>query len=461
MTVSVPTAVALVPAPALVLHAGSLSGSLQSVPVPSWLVVLSGGGLIGASFLFTTLVTDHALIRELNDRRFGLPSPALLRAATRRAIRLLGVVGLALVVVSGLFGPENPVANLAVLLVWAGWWAGYTMSVYLVGDTWPALDPWRTLSGGVAWVGDRLGTGLPRVDYPERLGAWPSVAGLLALVLLEVVSPVAERPRVLAWVVVAYTVVTVLGAVAVGRDVWFDRVDPVARVFRFYGRLAPLQRTDRGVELTVPGGALTRANAPESSDDTAFVVALLWVTTFDGFVSTPAWRSLARPVVDAGVPALLVYALALVVGFTGFLVAYRLAARRARETAETYVSARFIAGWFVPSLLPIAAGYHLAHFLGYFLTLVPALAASLATPLAVAPDLRLLVLPGWFGTLQLGFVVLGHLVAVWVAHSLAFAVFAGRLQPIRSQYPFILVMVFYTMTSMWIVSQPYVAPPYV
>ncbi len=443
------------------LHAGSLSGSLQSVPVPSWLVVLTGGGLIGASFLFTTLVTDHALIRELNDRRLGVPSVASLRTAVRALVRLAGVAALALVVVSGLLGPETPVVNLAVLLVWAGWWAGYTITVYLIGNTWPALDPWRTLSGWVARAGDRFGVAVGRVTYPERLGAWPSVAGLLALVLLEVVSPVAERPRLLAGVVVGYTLVAVAGSLAVGRGVWFERVDPIARVFRFYGRLAPIQRGPSGVELTVPGGALTRATAPESRDDTAFVVALLWVTTFDGFVSTPAWRDLARPIVEAGVPALLVYALALLAGFGLFLGGYRLAARKARETAGTYVSARFIGGWFVGSLLPIAAGYHLAHFLGYFLTLAPALAAALATPLSAATDPRLLVLPGWFGTLQLGFVVLGHLLAVWVAHSLAFEVFDGRLQPIRSQYPFILVMVFYTMTSMWIVAQPYAAPPYV
>jgi hypothetical protein len=47
---------------------------------------------------------------------------------------------------------------------------------------------------------------------------------------------------------------------------------------------------------------------------------------------------------------------------------------------------------------------------------------------------------------------------VWVAHARAFELFAGRLQPIRSQYPFVVVMVVYTMTSLWIVAQPFAAP---
>jgi hypothetical protein len=36
--------------------------------------------------------------------------------------------------------------NLAILIVWVGWWAGYTMSVYLLGNSWPAFNPWRMLA---------------------------------------------------------------------------------------------------------------------------------------------------------------------------------------------------------------------------------------------------------------------------------------------------------------------------
>jgi hypothetical protein len=494
-------------------HAGSLSGSLSSVQAPFWLVLVTGGGIVAASFLFATLVTDHETIHAINDRRVVLPVGALGRLVP--VVRGVGVVGLVAVVVVGFVGPRDPILNLAVLTVWVGWWAGYTMSVYLVADSWPLLNPWRTLSSLLP---------RPRVRaLPERVGVWPSVAGLLALVWLEVVSPVGESPTTLAVVVTVYTAVTLAGAAVYG-EVWFEHVDPVARVFRLYGLMAPIQRDDPtetperlrlvddgerrtdtagdgGVELpreretreesevadgaptadddggrtadvrtgghaaatgagptlSVPGTALARYPSAMGSDDVAFVVALLWATTYDGLVSTPTWNGVVGAL-GAWVPPLVTHLVTVVVGFGLFYLVYRVSTRYVGRTADTYVTTRFVAGWFAPALVPIAAGYHVAHFLGYFLSLSPALASLLLSPLSAPTSVTLVTLPAWFGSLQLGFVVAGHLLAVWVAHARAFELFPGRLQPIRSQYPFVVVMVAYTMTSLWIVAQPFTAP---
>jgi len=170
-------------------------------------------------------------------------------------------------------------------------------------------------------------------------------------------------------------------------------------------------------------------------------------------------RAAIRPVVAAGVPALVVYVAVLLAGFGAFLGVYRLAARRVRTVADTYVTGQAIERWFAPALLPIAAGYHVAHFLGYFLGLAPALAVVAANPFAPPPNALALVLPEWFGTVKLLCVLGGHVLAVWVAHSLAFELFPGVLAAIRSQVPSVVVMVFYTMTSLWVITQPYVEPP--
>jgi hypothetical protein len=431
-------------------HSGSLAGATASATVPTWLTVLTGGIVVGATFLFTTLLTDHDAMRDVNWWRVTAPLPANPRRALVWTGRVVSVGTLALVLVTGLTGTTTPTQNFALLAVWAGWWAGYTMTTYLVGNSWPLVNPWRTLA-----------TLLPSGErpYPDRYGPWPAVVGLLALVYVEVVSPVASDPVLLVTVVLGYTVATLAGAAAFGPETWFGRIDPISRVFRAYGALAPVQRTDDGVALRLPGAALVRD--PLAAGGPAFVVALLWVTTYDGFVATPAWASLVRPLVGAGVPALLVYLLALVAGYALFLGAYRLAARAARRTGDSYVTSRYIERWFAASLLPIAAGYHVAHFLSYFLTLAPALGDALATPFAAPATVTVLVLPGWFGVVGLLFVVVGHMLAVWVGHALAFDLFTGRLQPIRSQYPFIVAMVCYTVTSMWIVAQPFSAPPFV
>jgi len=152
---------------------------------------------------------------------------------------------------------------------------------------------------------------------------------------------------------------------------------------------------------------------------------------------------------------------AVVAGFLLFYHVYRYAARRARETADSYVAAEYLARYFAPALLPIAAGYHLAHFLGYFLRLAPSLAGVLTSPVSAPASATVLAIPGWFGTLQILLVLLGHVLAIWVAHSRAFDLFPGVFKPIRSQYPTTVVMIFYTMASLWVVVQPFGEPPFV
>jgi hypothetical protein len=460
-------------------HAGSLA-SAGPVSIPSWLFFLTGGGIVVGSFLLSTFVTDRALVRAIHERGPAIRADLLTPLAHLAGI--LAVPALFAVVVVGLVGPASGIENAAVLVVWVGWWAGYAMTTYLVGNTWPAINPWRTLAEA-----------LPSLDrtLPERWGVWPSVVGLLGLVWLEVVSPLADDPRLLAAVVVAYTLLTLAGAAVVGADAWFRRVDPVATVFRWYGRVAPLQYEDGRLTVRAPGTPLTGAGLAPSAgrerrppdeqevradgtgvgwrrpaalvdgvDGTAFVVALVWATTYDGLVGTPLWADAVRALAALGAPPLLVSLGVIAAGFALFLAAYRGASRLARRTAGSYVAAETIARRFVPALVPIAAGYHLAHFSGYLLTLSPALAATLASPLSPPATLPAFVLPGWFSGVQLAFVVLGHVLAVWVAHTIAFDTFVGRLQPIRSQYPYILVMTAYTMTSMWLLAQPYAPPPY-
>jgi hypothetical protein len=430
-------------------HSASLRSTGESLSVPQWLFLLTGGAVIGASFLLVTFATDRSFVASIHEWRRSLPGRGL---DTGRTVgSTLGVLTLVGVIVVGFVGEETAVRNPAVLVVWVGWWAGFAMSAYLIANAWPAIDPLRAIASRLPTAG---------LDYPERFGAWPSVVGLLALVFVEVVSPLADDPRLLATTIGVYAAITLVGAVAVGPPRWFADVDPVARVFRYYGRVAPIGWGASGFELRLPGMALTRRTDVDGTDEVAFIVALVWVTTFDGLVTTAAWGNVAGWIVDRGIPPLAVYGVAMVVGYGVFLGVYRGASRLSRRTAPTYLSTDTLARGFAPPLLAIAAGYHLAHFLGYFLTLSPALVAALQHPIAGPTAPVALVLPGWFGTLELAFVLVGHVLAIWVAHAVAFDLFPDRLQAIRSQYPFIAVMIAYTTLSLWIVAEPTLSPPY-
>ena len=431
-------------------HAGSLGAVSRSAPVPSWLVIASGAGAVGASFLFASLVTDREAVERVPTRgwsprpRRSVAAVGSVRSVLVGIARWAAVAAVPVVVAIGVVGPDAPAANLLVLSVWVVWWAGYTMTTYLLGNTWSLLNPWRTVASHFP---------LERRSLPERLGSWPSVVGLLGLVALEVLSPIAADPQLLAVVVAAYSVVTVAGAAAFG-DEWFERVDPVARTFTLYGRFAPIQRTDSGLDVSLPGSGLARESTVYDPDDVAFVVALVWVTTFDGLVSTAAWQGVTAATTAVGIPASLVTLAGLLGGFGLFVGGYWTASRGVRGTAPTYVTARYLAGWFAPALVPIAAGYHFAHFVGYLVSFAPTVVAVALAPLGPPTSLAVLSPPGWFGVVQLLAIVGGHVLAIWVAHARAFELFAGRVQPIRSQYPFAAVAVCYTTISLWIVAQP-------
>ena len=60
----------------------------------------------------------------------------------------------------------------------------------------------------------------------------------------------------------------------------------------------------------------------------------------------------------------------------------------------------------------------------------------------------------WF--LSVALIVLGHVLAVYLAHRVAIRTFANRAIALRSQYPMLTLMVVYTVISLWIIAQPIV-----
>ncbi|WP_323192133.1 hypothetical protein [Halostella sp. PRR32] len=430
---------------------GLSDASRESMRVPQWLYLSTGGAVIGASALLASFVTDRGFIREIHDWQRNRSLPDSVRRSAVAAVRALGVVGLVVVVYTGVTGPQIPTVSFAILVTFVGVRAGLTMVSYLVGNVWRVLNPWRTLT-------EYLPTGY--VSYPSRAGRWPAVFGLFVLVWIELVTAITTRPAVLASVVVGYSIITITGAVLFTPDTWFHNADPVSVLFRFYGSVSPVTRDSTGVSVALPGSGLVESEPVDGFADVAFVIALIWELTFSGFVTTTAGAQFVESVVGFGVPPLLVYGSLLLGGYGVFAGAYWLGAKLTRRTIATYVTPQSLALRFAPPLLAIAAGYHLAHYAGFFVSMSPSLTAALTTPFSPPANPLVLTLPDWFGGLDIAFILLGHLLAIFVAHVTAYDLFPSRLQAIRSQYPFVAVMIGYTVLSLWIVSLPSAMPPY-
>jgi len=122
-----------------------------------------------------------------------------------------------------------------------------------------------------------------------------------------------------------------------------------------------------------------------------------------------------------------------------------------------------LAGWFVLTLVPISIAYHLAHYLSYL-----AIAGQYVIPIASDPFGF-----GWdlFGTklylINIGIVtarfvwytsliaiIAGHVIAVYLAHRTALRIFPNTQVAVISQLPMLVLMIGYTMISLWVIAQP-------
>lgn len=431
----------------------------ETLTVPRWLYLATGGATIGASALLASFVTDRAFVRHLHTWSWPVVQSARWHQPLIWLGRGLGVAILGLSIYLGTVGPQLPTANFAILIAFAGVQGGLPMLTYLLGNGWPVLNPWRTLARAVP-SGFR--------DYPASLHRWPAVAGLLALVWTEVVFPVSTVPSVLANVILLYSVLTLTGAVVFGPRSWFANADPLSVLFRFYGSMSPIQRESNALVVKLPGSDLRESSAVAHTSDVAFVVALVWELTYSGFITTEAGAGVIEGVVTAlpagiageTVRALLAYTLLFIGGYLVFLAGYQLASHLSRRVAGTYITPDSLAIQFAPPLIAIAAGYHLAHYVGLTVSLSPAMLSALTSPLSPPANPLVLSPPAWFDALSIGFVLLGHLVSIWIAHAVAFRLFPSRTVAIRSQVPFVGVMIGYTVLSLWILALPGAVPPY-
>ncbi|HEX2255959.1 MAG TPA: hypothetical protein VHG92_04505, partial [Afifellaceae bacterium] len=203
--------------------------------------------------------------------------------------------------------------------------------------------------------------------------------------------------------------------------------------------------------------------------------------TFDGLIETPLWAAItdwalataslqrAGEVLDIQPYVLLATAALILVPliFAGaYLLVARLMAMAAREGAGALETSQ-MARLFVLTLVPIAIGYHLSHYLSYLLIAGQFIIPIASDPFALGWNLfgtKLYLIDFsiigsrfvWYASVVL--IVAGHVVAVVLAHIQARRLFAEPRRVVWSQIPMLALMVGYTIVSLWILAQPITQP---
>ena len=143
-------------------------------------------------------------------------------------------------------------------LVWIIWWVGLAMVSAFAGDLWAVVNPWRSLFDMADRVYRRV-TGRPglawRLPYPDALGVWPGVGLLLAFAWIELVFPSPALPANIAWLALAYSLLTWGGMAVFGSEI-HDIFQPL-RPLR-----ADREGDPRGSGRRWPGLAAVRRRAP-------------------------------------------------------------------------------------------------------------------------------------------------------------------------------------------------------
>ena len=451
-------------------------GQRYDLPIPLSLYLLGAGSTIVVSCVMLVLYVKaarhehtYALV-DLLRYRIGRAFVAIPVLAT---VRLAAVFIYFLVVGAGLFGNQNPFRNLAPIAVWAAWWVGMAYVSALVGDAWKIANPLDTIFAFAERLHARLRPGkhLSR-DFriPPWVGAWPCVVLFLVFLWMEMVWEESDHPARLAQAILGYSALTWAGMFLFGRESWTAHGEVFSRVFGILSRFAPLAirlENRRVVEFRLRPFAVGLLNRePVNESEKVLVLAILAAVSFDGFMETPAWLAIVDTLAAAPGDAVpWARTLGLIAAPLIFLGVYELFCRLIARCGDRRDASARIAGLFVLTLVPIAIAYQIAHYLSFL-----AMAWQYLIPLASDPFGL-----GWnlFGTanyfVRIGIIdarlvwivsvvviVAGHIAALILGHLLSMREFADRRAAIRSQWPMLVLMVGYTMLSLWIIAQPIV-----
>jgi len=459
--------------------AAHVGGGAFILLLPTHLYVAGGAIVVAASFALIALAPPRLLSRlEALSLRLGVAAFAW-RDAVSTATSLLALAAVVLLAIAGVVGSRDPLANPLPLFVWTVWWIGFTYLHAVLGNLWAHLNPWTGLYRLVTSAGPLAGwRKRPPFAYPPWAGHWPAVAGFLLFAWFELVHPAPSDPAVLARVVIGYVLAHFGGVLAFGER-WLREAEPFGVFFRMVSWLAPVGtrgpgRPGRGasarleVEVTLPAFRLLRTEAPAVSL-AAFVLLVLSSVSFDGLSRTFTWLGWlgANPLAYPGRTALMAPN---TLGFLGLFVALVLA-----YVATVWLLARLsglrrplgpLLARFALPLVPIACGYHFAHYLPVFLVDVQHAIRAASDPFARGWDLlgtgdlhvvtSFLSDPAWVYAIwhtQVAVIVAAHVAGVLIAHALALRL-AGRVPAVTGQLPMLLLMIGYTTLGLWLLSTP-------
>lgn len=442
-------------------------GKLYNLPVPFWMYLYGGIAAIVTSFLVIgyfinkTKATVTYKTIPLSQRKFFRFCAS---SRFHLVLKVISVFLFFLTILTGIVGSDLPSFNFNMTFFWIIFVLGLTYLTAIIGNIYAIINPLKVLTEWVEKILDMKIDGIIR--YPKSLGYYPALIFYVLFIWIELFGE--TTPLSLSIMLIMYANVNIFGVMLFGKDAWFTYGELFSVFFRLIGKMAPFEYSKGKLSLRPPFVGLLKDKADHFSLF-LFILFTLSSTAYDGFRETTQfyqsyWQNLdnvVRPFFAEN--SFMIYqTFGLLLSPFVFLVVYLLLVWLAKVITKSKQTMKELSLQFAFSLIPIAFVYNVAHYFTLLITEGSNMGRIISDPFGMNWNIfGTANMPGipavdanFVWHTQVAVILLGHVVGVYIAHIIALKVFPSHKKALISQVPMLFLMVIYTMSGLWILSQP-------
>jgi len=386
---------------------------------------------------------------------------------------------LLLLILVGYFGNQGPLNNLVNVFIWVWFWVGFSYISILSGTFWPKLNPWFIPFSYLIKFLYQFNT-IKKFKRNSLIEV--NIIGIILLILFlwfAIIFPLREIPKILSLFLIIYSFITFMGMLIYGRTRWFYNAEIFSLYFSMLGRIGILKPNNKTHinKFRKPFTGIKMGN--KNLFSAVFIIIAVSSISFDGILETQFWHDfklliITIPILIPIFKILLFFFgnLDVVLNSLGIifmplilLLFYYLSCKKAHRYIEPHYNLRDILIIFSPSLIPIAAAYHIAHYFSFLL-----IAGQLGFPLLSDPfnlgwnliglsdyTVNPYIINAKFGwSVILVTVIVGHIASIIISQKISYTISISKNNATKTHFPLSLFMILYTVFSLWILSEPIV-----
>ena len=495
-------------------------GERYDLPIPLSYFVIGAGMTVALSFVVIGWFVRSSGQNPDYPRRDLWDSGSFrsLARASVKMVRVLVVLITLVAILSGLYGSPDAVSNLLPTLFWIIWWIGIVYVVALIGNVWAFANPFLVIfEWGEQLFGKRapLYKWPEHVDAWPALALF-LLFGWIENVYPSGSKPFNLSFMIIFYGSVTLGGMLIFGKHTWLKKV--DPFSVLFSLFSRFSptEVRVINTVSDSVCQTCTSGCADNPDLPDcvdcydcwerASEDqkkfmirpwasgltrgervttalVAFHITALATVTFDGLAETPAWvfvQTALWPFMDPlpGSAVAIIESLGIFLIPAVFASTYVYLSGLVSRLSGGRLPKNDVIRSFVFSLVPIALAYNLSHYISFLLITGQQIIPLISNPLGLGVGNWTLGqgnVTQWnlFGTsdyvpniaiidarfawiFSVVALVVGHIISVLVAHLISIRRLENHKLAIKSQYPMLILMVFYTSVSLWIIAQPIV-----